>query len=234
MDNPVMERPEQQEELFRSDSYLPGVTLEVAWEPAPSLLPYPSNPFYKTLSKGPVLMWRLGLGPVLGRLFMILTTRGRKSGLPRHTPVEFREFAGRKYVYDAHGARSDWYRNIEADSRVTIQTARGTEGAIARRVVDDAELEDAYSLVTLNPLVQQWTKELGPEAARQRFLAEKERFFVLTFDPSYEATPTSVDADLVWVWGVVLAALGLAFALLLRIARRNALNLNTEVLHKDE
>ena len=38
------------------------------------------------------------------------------------------------------GRRAQWYRNIEADPQVTIQTAAGAESAIARRVTDGDEL----------------------------------------------------------------------------------------------
>ena len=219
-DNPMTGFQEELEALVRYEGYVPLTQIEAVEEPTPTLFPYPSSPVYKTLMKGPVLMWRLGLGPLLGWRCMILTTWGRKSNLPRHTPVEYREFSGRKYVYDAHGARADWYRNIEADPRVTIQATKEVEHAIARRVVDDKELEEVFSVTGLNPLVQQWTKELGPETARRRFVAQKERFFVLTFDPTDEETPAPVKVDLVWIWGVVIAVPLLALALLLRVVRK--------------
>jgi hypothetical protein len=49
----------------------------------------------------PILLYRLGLGPIVGRLFTILTTSGRQSGLPRRHALEFHSFAGRNYVFSA-------------------------------------------------------------------------------------------------------------------------------------
>jgi deazaflavin-dependent oxidoreductase (nitroreductase family) len=86
------------------------------------LLPYPSHPVLRALFKSPILLYRLGLGWLVGRLFMILTTTGRKSGLPRPTAIEYHRLHGRKYVMNAYGTKSDWYRNLLADPLVTIQS----------------------------------------------------------------------------------------------------------------
>jgi hypothetical protein len=77
------------------------------------LLPYPHDPILKWSFRLPILLYRLGLGPIVGRRFMILTTTGRKSGLPRHHAIEFHSFEGRKYVFSAWGDKADWYRNLQ-------------------------------------------------------------------------------------------------------------------------
>jgi len=61
-------------------------------------LPYPDHPALKTLLKTPQFIWRMGLGKLVGQLFLILTTTGRKSGLPRRTAVEYHKFDGRKFI----------------------------------------------------------------------------------------------------------------------------------------
>jgi hypothetical protein len=50
-----------------------------------------------------------------------------------------------------------------------------------------------------------WFVELliGQPVGRETFLGEKERFIVLTFDPTDEPTPPPLEADLRWVWPVV-------------------------------
>jgi hypothetical protein len=58
-------------------------------------MPYPKG-LLKWLFKTPTLLYRLGLGVFVGRLFMVMTTIGRKSGQARRTPIEFHEFKGRK------------------------------------------------------------------------------------------------------------------------------------------
>src|SRR5689334_11541899 len=89
-----------------------------------------SNPLWRPVAKTPILLWRLGLQPIIGRLMVLITDKGRKSGLPRRTVTEYHILDGKIFVPCAFGARAQWYKNILADPHVTIQTARGTEHAI--------------------------------------------------------------------------------------------------------
>lgn len=63
-------------------------------------MPYPKG-LLKLLFKTPILLYRLGLGVLVGRLFMVMTTTGRKSGQPRRTAIEFHEFEGKPTVRNA-------------------------------------------------------------------------------------------------------------------------------------
>src|SRR5690348_5483710 len=114
-------------------------------DPTPTfLLPRPANPIMKALLKGPILAWRLGLGGLVGRRLLILTTTGRRSGRSRHTALGFTAFHGRNFVLTLRGPGTDWYRNVLADPHVTIQTVAGSEPVLARRVATDAELSEVY------------------------------------------------------------------------------------------
>ena len=42
-------------------------------------------------------------------------------------------------------------------------------------------------------------------------LAKKDRIYMLTFDPTDEPTPPPLEADLAWVWALVLGAYWLLF-----------------------
>jgi deazaflavin-dependent oxidoreductase (nitroreductase family) len=176
-------------------------------------IPYPDNPVMKWAYKSPILFYRLGLGPLVGRLFMVLTTTGRTSGLPRRTAIEFHTWRGRTYVLSAWGERAQWYRNLQADPRVTIQTARGVEHMVARRVTDPDELAEAFEMVEQVPAFRAWFGLMGLEVSRAAFLVERERFHLVTFDPTDAPTPPPLPADLVWTWGAlgVLLALGWLF-----------------------
>lgn len=184
------------------------------------LMIYPANPWMKALAKAPIVLWRMGLGPLLGRVFILITHTGRKSGLPRRTMTEYHVLNGRKYVPCAFGERAQWYKNIMADPHVTIQTADGTEHVIARRVTDDDELLAVYDLLRRrNPLMLNWYLEsMGIEPTRDGLLAGKDRVYILTFEPTDEPTPPPLEADLTWVWWVL--ALLLARALRSRRCRR--------------
>lgn len=175
------------------------------------LMTYPATPLHRAVFRAPLLLWRLGLGPVMGRLFMLITQTGRKSGLPRRTLVEYHALGDRKYVVSAFGARAHWFRNIEADPHVTIQTAFGTQRVAARRVTRDDEVLEVYTLLMeRNPVMMSWyleTLDITPTA--EDVLKHKDRLHILTFERTDAPTPPPLEADLVWVWGLVAGLLAL-------------------------
>lgn len=178
-------------------------------------LPYPKG-WMKWLYKTPILLYRLGLGFLVGRLFMILTTTGRKSGQPRRTAIEFHEYTGRRYVFSAWGTKADWYHNIEANPAITIQTWRGAESVLARRITSDAELAEAFAFAKSNPSMRMLMKSAGFGQTLEQFLAHKERFTFVTFDPTDQLTPEPLSANQAWVWGLLMplaliATTGLVF-----------------------
>jgi deazaflavin-dependent oxidoreductase (nitroreductase family) len=62
---------------------------------------------------------RVGPSPVL-----LLTTTGRRSGRPRRTPVQYQRIDGALMIVAAAGGAPEppaWWRNVEADPRVTVQ-----------------------------------------------------------------------------------------------------------------
>ena len=81
---------------------------------------------FKYFNRFMLLMWRLGLGSwvnswpsVMGRI-MVITHTGRKTGLPRRTPVNFAVLDGDVYCIAGFGTISDWYRNLRAQPRIEI------------------------------------------------------------------------------------------------------------------
>ncbi len=72
----------------------------------------------------PILLYRLGLGGLLGSRFLLLTHVGRKSGLERKNVLEVvkHDKATNTFTVAAgFGTSSDWYRNIRANPKVTVQ-----------------------------------------------------------------------------------------------------------------
>ena len=55
------------------------------------------------------------------RRVLILTTKGRRSGLPRHTPLQYELENSAIYVASARGCQADWVRNILVDSNVEVE-----------------------------------------------------------------------------------------------------------------
>jgi deazaflavin-dependent oxidoreductase (nitroreductase family) len=84
-----------------------------------------------------------GAGPGRpGPAVLILTTIGRKSGLPRKTPLQYEEIDGAYYVGSARGEHADWYRNLERNPSVEVEV-RGTRfPARAEPITDTAGILD--------------------------------------------------------------------------------------------
>jgi len=71
-----------------------------------------------------VPLHRAGLSAWLGNPVtgcqLLLTTRGRKSGLPRPTPLGYCVADGSAWVMAGYGTSTLWYRNLLADPRVEV------------------------------------------------------------------------------------------------------------------
>jgi len=96
--------------------------------------------------KLPRLWYALGLGPVVGGLILLLTTTGRKTGLPRVTPLQYEEQGGVIYVASARGRRADWYRNILANPRVEIRVKARRFYGRAEPIADPIRIADFLEL----------------------------------------------------------------------------------------
>lgn len=66
---------------------------------------------------------RNAINPVMRRsgLATLLETTGRKSGLPRHTPIGGRIRNGSFWMVSEHGYKSDYVRNIQANPAVRLR-----------------------------------------------------------------------------------------------------------------
>jgi deazaflavin-dependent oxidoreductase (nitroreductase family) len=68
---------------------------------------------------------------------LLLTTRGRRSGEPRHSPLIYGELGGRYVIVASKGGFPDhplWYLNIEANPEVEIRVGAKQLRAHARTV----------------------------------------------------------------------------------------------------
>ena len=168
---------------------------------------YPTNgTLNRFLFKLPVIWWRMGLGSIQGHWQLVLTTWGRKSKLPCHTMLTYTAYQGKAYIISGWNERSDWYQNILANSVVTVQSSLGTYSAFARRVSDI----DEYRAV-MEPIFQTggdshfrpWLQSLDIAHDLGDVIAKRERVFLIALDPTPEAGPPAMPADLKWVWGAM-------------------------------
>ena len=98
--------------------------------------------FYKLISKPPRIVYALGFGPWIGKLVLLLTTKGRRTGLRRVTPLQYEQIGGKFYVGSALGPKADWYRNILADKNVLVRVGRRKFKAYAEPSTDPAIIAD--------------------------------------------------------------------------------------------
>lgn len=159
--------------------------------------------FYK---KAPVYGWRFGLGPIIGRYLMIITQINHRTGNPCNVSLEYFAINGIKYCANLFGVQSNWYRNLLANPRVTIQTSDGTEQMVAIPITQDDEIITVVEwLLNRNPKFgNNFLAELGTQPTRKEILSRKEDFVFLRFDPTSEPTPHGLEVDLAWIWPLLL------------------------------
>jgi deazaflavin-dependent oxidoreductase (nitroreductase family) len=78
----------------------------------------------KLAFKVPTLIYRLGLGRLLGRRFLLLVHRGRKSGRERRVVLEVISYEAEPSaaaVLSGWGERSQWFRNLQAGPPVAVE-----------------------------------------------------------------------------------------------------------------
>ena len=98
----------------------------------------------------PVLKFLLARGVPLG-LNGLITIRGRKSGLPRTTPVAIIEVDGRRYIWAPWGG-SQWVQNLRAAGKATITVRRHTEAVSASEL--EPEQRVAFFRDVMGPLAR--------------------------------------------------------------------------------
>lgn len=189
------------------------------------LLPYPARgTLDRLIYKLPLVLWRMGLGTYFshpargGSRTLVLTTRGRKSGLPRHTMVSAVGIEGKDYILSGWGPRSQWVKNISQDPLVTVQVFRRTYQALIRRVTEAEE----YSRVVAQMFetggdshFKSWLASLGIDYSPEDMLAKQSRVYLFGFDPIDQEGPAPLKADLAWVFPTLLVlAIGTAWVLI--------------------
>lgn len=106
---------------------------------APRRLRPPDARFFRAL-------YALGLGPIVGRLILLLTTTGRKSGLLRVTALQYEEVDGAYCLGSSRGLQADWVRNLMAQPRVGVRVRTRVFEGRAEVVTDPERITDFIEL----------------------------------------------------------------------------------------
>ena len=119
----------------------------------------------RTLFKGGTRAYRGPLARLMGAYAMLLlTTTGRRSGLPRRTVLTFQQLDGRYLVLAGMGTRSDWYRNLLAQPNVEVRIGARRFAATAEPVLNPERRR------ALAPgIAEQWDR-FGPPRVLRRLL----------------------------------------------------------------
>jgi deazaflavin-dependent oxidoreductase (nitroreductase family) len=94
----------------------------------------------------PQIAYALGLGPLMGRLVLLLTTTGRKSGKPRVVPLQYEEADGKYFLGSSRGVEADWVRNIRANPKVEVRVKSRRFSGTAEIVTDAGRIADFLEL----------------------------------------------------------------------------------------
>jgi deazaflavin-dependent oxidoreductase (nitroreductase family) len=131
--------------------------------------PQPPNNLVKAL-------YNIGLGPLIGRLVLLLTTTGRKTGLPRVTPLQYEEIDGAFYLGSSRGQKADWFRNILANPHVEIRVKSRRFRGVAETVTDPARVADFLEL-----RLKRHPKMIGTILQREGLPAQPDRAQLETY-----------------------------------------------------
>jgi deazaflavin-dependent oxidoreductase (nitroreductase family) len=96
----------------------------------------------KNIQKIHRVLYAVGLGPVIGRFIVLLSTTGRKSGRKRVTPLQYEKIGADYYLGAARGVKADWVCNIQADPQVELRVGAKHFIGTAEVVTDPSRFAD--------------------------------------------------------------------------------------------
>ena len=110
-----------------------------------------------------------GIAP---RAFVLLETIGRRSGVPRYTPIGNGLVGDTFWLVAAHGGQADYVRNVRANPKVRVKVGRQWRSGTAVLLVDD----DPYARSQTLP--HRWDAAIG------RLMATSPLTIRIDLDPS--------------------------------------------------
>lgn len=152
-------------------------------------------------------MWRLGLGlwvnawpQVTGRIMVIVHT-GRRTGKRRYTPVNYALIDGDVYCMAGFGAKTDWYRNIQANPQVEVWLPDGWWAGVAEDVTDQEGVVDHLRQVLIASGFAAPLFGLHPRTmSDEELLAACSGYRLLCIHRTEARTGPGGPGELAWVW----------------------------------
>ena len=171
---------------------------------------------------------RAGLAAWLGNPLTgwqcLLTTTGRRSGLPRHTPVGYLVGDGAAWALAGYGPSTLWYRNLLDDPRVTLLLpGRPPIPALAKEIRDPSVRARIIPPLARSMALPGALIGCFPPTASDERIVGCVSFVPLVRIAPADGTPLAVGPDdpggLGWAWRQALA-LGFSFLAIRSIWRR--------------
>ena len=172
----------------------------------PQPIPYPDTPILKSLYRLPIVLYRLGLGSMIGKYILVVSTYGRKTGKVRRTPVEYYQSQDRIFVMSGFAERPDWYQNLLKNPQAGLNIANRQLCARARKPETEEEWQGVLRFLKSSPVTQLSEPDLAEQLEDANLLDIIKKWPVLTFDPTDEPCPPPLKADLAWAWPMILLA----------------------------
>lgn len=162
---------------------------------------------FKYFNKFVVLLWRLGVGPMMGMYppktgqFLVIVHTGRKSGNIRYTPVNFARVAGELYVIAGFGSQADWYKNIAAHPNIEVWIDNERWSAVAEDVSDHPDRVRLLREVLIGSGYAAVLAGVDPLKLNDAELdAVSEKYKLIHLRRCQPLTGDGGPGDLVWVW----------------------------------
>ncbi|MFC1922056.1 nitroreductase family deazaflavin-dependent oxidoreductase [Chloroflexota bacterium] len=161
---------------------------------------------FKIFNRFMLLLWRLGLGSygngtTFGGSLMVIKHTGRKTGLVRHTPVNYAIVNGDVYCTAGFGKVSDWYRNIMVHPEVEVWLPDERWAGIAEDATDDENSHLALQQVIIasgfaGPLFGVNPKKLSDEDFKDLL----ESYRLIRIRRADALTGPGGPGELSWIW----------------------------------
>jgi deazaflavin-dependent oxidoreductase (nitroreductase family) len=140
----------------------------------------------KNVQKIHRVLYAIGLGSLIGRIILLLTTTGRRSGVKRVTPLQYEMIGSDYYLGSARGTKSDWVRNIQFNPQVEVRVGAKYFQGTAEVITDPSKFADLMEVrLERHPLmiglIMQKAHGLPRRPSREQLesLAKEEAFVIV-------------------------------------------------------
>ena len=135
----------------------------------------------------------------IGRVVLLLTTVGRRTGRLRVTPLQYEEVGGTIYVASARGARADWFKNLVACPQVRVQIGTRRLDAVAEPITDPGRIADFLQLrLERHPTMMGMMlllEGLGSRPSRERLERTAKRLALAALRPAGSPLSEAIQPD---------------------------------------